>query len=79
MCGVVSPSHGRRNVKLIDVPCFGRPVRVVWLKRTWRCVEEDCATKSFTEQHDGVAGPRALLTIRASPGLLEGRSNDGYR
>ena len=34
-CGVVAFSHGRRSVELIDVPSFGRPVRVVWRKRTW--------------------------------------------
>lgn len=64
-CGVVAHSHGRRDVKLIDVPCFGRPVRLIWRKRTWRCAEEKCPTKSFTEQHDDLAGPRALLSVRA--------------
>ena len=24
---------------LVDVPCFGRPVQMVWRKRTWRCRE----------------------------------------
>ncbi len=28
-CGVVASSHGRRNVVLVDAPCFGRPVRGV--------------------------------------------------
>ena len=26
-CGVIAHSHGRRDVRLVDVPCFGRPVR----------------------------------------------------
>jgi transposase len=64
-CGVVAHSHGRRDVKLIDVPCFGRPVRLTWRKRTWRCGEEKCLVRSFTEQHHDLAGPRALLTVRA--------------
>ncbi len=64
-CGVVANSHGRRDVSLIDVPCFGRPVRLIWRKRTWRCTEQDCPTGSFTEQHEGLAGRRALLTTRA--------------
>ncbi|MGB3764432.1 MAG: transposase family protein, partial [Ornithinimicrobium sp.] len=38
-CGVVAASHGRREVRLVDVPTFGRPVRLVWRKRTWRCAE----------------------------------------
>jgi transposase len=52
-------------VRLVDVPCFGRPVRLIWRKRTWRCGEEKCSAGSFTEQHPGLARPRALLTVRA--------------
>ena len=26
-CGVVAVGHGRRQVRLHDIPCFGRPVR----------------------------------------------------
>jgi transposase len=64
-CGVVAVSHGRRMVRLIDVPCMGRPVEVWWRKRTWRCIEPVCDAKSFTEQDATVAAPRALLTTRA--------------
>ncbi|MGB3763167.1 MAG: ISL3 family transposase [Ornithinimicrobium sp.] len=64
-CGVIAHSHGRRDVHLIDVPCFGRPVRLIWRKRTWRCAEQRCPVRSFTEQHEDLAGPRALLTVRA--------------
>ncbi|MGQ0616083.1 MAG: transposase family protein [Acidimicrobiia bacterium] len=27
----------RPNVELVDLPCFGRPVRLVWRKRRWSC------------------------------------------
>ncbi len=27
-CGVVAVGHGRRQVRLHDIPCFGRPVRL---------------------------------------------------
>ncbi len=64
-CGVVAHSHGRRTVRLVDTPCFGRPVELVWRKRTWRCAEAACPTGSFTEQHEDLARPRALLTARA--------------
>ncbi|HEX5408133.1 MAG TPA: ISL3 family transposase [Pseudonocardiaceae bacterium] len=64
-CGVIASSHGRREVTLIDAPCFGRPVRLVWRKRTWRCEEPLCPRKVFTEQNERVAAPRALLTVRA--------------
>lgn len=36
-CGVVAIGHGRDVVTLVDAPCFGRPVRVRWRKRRWRC------------------------------------------
>jgi transposase len=65
VCGVIAYSHGRRKVTLVDTPCFGRPVKVVWLKRTWRCADPDCAAKGFTEQHGEIAGRRARLTVRA--------------
>jgi hypothetical protein len=64
-CGVVAVSHGRRDVALVDAPCFGRPVRVVSRKRTWTCPESLCPTGTFTEQDHEVAAPRALLTARA--------------
>ena len=66
VCGVVMHSRGRRVVRLIDTPCFGRPVELLWRKRTWRCEEARCAAGLVTEQDDDVARPRALLTTRAS-------------
>jgi transposase len=65
-CGVVAVARGRREVSLVDVPCGGRSVRLVWRKRTWRCPERACPVGAFTELHDGVARPRALLTTRAA-------------
>lgn len=64
-CGVVAESHGRRDVVLVDVPGFGRPTRLVWRKRTWRCREPACPARSWTERDDDLARPRALLTTRA--------------
>ena len=64
-CGVIAGSHGRRTVRLVDAPSFGRPVRIVWRKRTWECEEPNCEVGVFTEQHDQVARPRGLLTVRA--------------
>ena len=64
-CGVVVGSHGRSDVTLVDAPCFGRPVRLVWRKRTWRCIEPACPTGLITEQNASVGAPRALLTVRA--------------
>jgi len=38
-CGVAAVGHGRRRRTVADAPCFGVPVRVVWLARLWRCRE----------------------------------------
>ena len=65
ICGVTAASHGRRSVTLVDAPCFGRPVQVVWRKRIWRCAEPVCPGRAFTEQDDRIARPRGLLTARA--------------
>lgn len=64
-CGVIAASHGRRTVRLVDIPCFGRPVEMIWRKRTWLCREPACPRGSFTEHDDQIAGRRALLTRRA--------------
>jgi transposase len=64
-CGVLAASHGRRAVRLIDTPCFGRPVELLWRKRAWRCAERGCGAGAFTEQQQELARPRALLTLRA--------------
>lgn len=64
-CGVVVGSHGRSKVTLVDTPCFDRPVRLIWRKRTWRCSEPACSVGLITEQDASVAAPRALLSVRA--------------
>lgn len=64
-CGVVAGSHGRRMVRLVDIPCFGASTVVWWRKRTWTCSEPSCPVGVFTEQDGQVAKPRAMLTTRA--------------
>ncbi|MBR7743800.1 ISL3 family transposase [Phycicoccus sp. BSK3Z-2] len=64
-CGVLAHAHGRREVRLVDAPAFGRPTTVVWRKRRWRCPEPACPVGVFSEQDERVARPRALLTVRA--------------
>ncbi|WP_444964457.1 ISL3 family transposase [Pseudarthrobacter sulfonivorans] len=64
-CGVVAVGHGRRQVRLHDIPCFGQPVRLLWAKRVWRCPDPDCPKTTFSEEHP-LAGPRAKLTARAA-------------
>lgn len=63
-CGVRAGSKGRARVQVRDIPSSGRPVRLVWRKRRWRCEQPACPTGSWTETHDAVR-PWAVLTERA--------------
>ena len=36
-CGVRAEAQDRMPVEVRDLPCFGRPARLVWRKRRWRC------------------------------------------
>lgn len=63
-CGRKALSKGRRRTKLRDLPCGGRPVVVVWAKRLWRCRDEDCDIKGWSETSPLIAA-RASLSERA--------------
>jgi transposase len=63
-CGCRAVGHGRRRVKVRDLPISGRPVVLVWAKRLWRCVDADCDRRTWSETHPQIA-PRAALTARA--------------
>ncbi len=65
-CGALLWSKGERRVVLVDLPALGRPVRLVWHKRRWRCGQQGCGTASFTAQEAQIAPARALLTARAA-------------
>jgi transposase len=63
-CGVRAVGHGRRQVKVRDLPIADRAVVLVWAKRLWRCAEAACAMGTWSEESDVIA-PRAVLTERA--------------
>ena len=65
-CGGPVWSKGERSVVLVDLPAFGRPVRLRWRKRRWTCPNPDCALRSFIEQDPTIGPQRALLTSRAA-------------
>ena len=52
------------TVQLRDLACFGRPARLVWRKRRWRCREERCGAKTWTEDSEHVDA-QAVITRRA--------------
>jgi transposase len=56
--------HGRRTVRVRDLPIGGRPVVLAWRKRIWRCAEPACGVRTWTERVAAIR-PRAVLTQRA--------------
>jgi transposase len=63
-CGILATPHGRRVVRVRDLPIGGRPVVLLWRKRLWRCREPVCGVLTWTEQAATIR-PRAVLTQRA--------------
>jgi transposase len=63
-CGMRAEAHGRRMVRVRDLPIGGRPVVLAWRKRIWRCREPACGVRTWTERVAAI-GPRAVLTERA--------------
>ena len=66
-CGTRAAAHERMTVEVRDLACFGRPARLVWRKRRWRCVDADCDAKTWTETSREFS-TRALLTLRGRRG-----------
>jgi len=63
-CGVRAESQDRLRIAIRDLACFGRPARLVWVKRRWRCRESMCDTRTWTEHSDHVDA-QVVLTRRA--------------
>ena len=66
LCGAQANLHDRRPTWVRDLPAGDRPVRLVWVKRIWRCVHRECEQQTWTETHPAIA-PRASWTQRARP------------
>jgi transposase len=64
-CGTRATLKDRDTVRLVDLPAFGRPARLVWRKRRWRCPDRGCSKGSWTELAATIAAPRLTLTDRA--------------
>src|SRR5918996_1005261 len=61
---VAAPGRSRRIVsrsQIRDLPCFGRPARLVWWKRRWRCREPLREVKTWTETSEHL-GAQVVLT-----------------
>lgn len=64
-CGTTAWIKDRPRLVLVDLPAFGRRVRLVWHKRRWCCPQAGCPTGSWTEQVAAIAASRLVLTDRA--------------
>ncbi len=64
-CGTRARAKDRDRVSLADLPAFGSPVTLVWLKRRWRCGDADCGAGTWTEDRPDIAPARATMTRRA--------------
>ena len=63
-CGTRAEAHDRMPIAIRDLACFGRPARLVWHKRRWRCVDDECEAKTWTETSPEVSA-HSVLTHRA--------------
>lgn len=69
-CKVLSGSvHQWTRQRVRDVP-FSGPIVVWWLRKRWRCVEQLCRRRSFTERTARVPS-RARMTTRLAIRLLD--------
>ena len=53
-CGTRAQAQDRMPIDIRDLTCFGRAVRLVWIKRRWRCGDADCDATTWTEHSDAV-------------------------
>lgn len=63
-CGARAEPQDRMPVDVRDLASFGRPARLRWIKRRWRCREPRCAARTWTETSEHVDA-QAVLTRRA--------------
>lgn len=64
-CGRRGWVKQHRQVMLVDLPAFGRAVRLAWHKTRYRCPDPDCAQGSWTAHDERIASARYAVTHRA--------------
>jgi transposase len=70
-CGVFAHVKDRPVVELVDLPCFGRPTRLIWHKHRWRCPEVSCAKTSWIGEELRIGAPRQAMSDRAGRWVTE--------
>ena len=74
-CGVLvgGKPYDVRESRIKDLPFGHRPLEVIWRKRRYRCTEQRCPQRIFTERSDQVP-PRYRLTARLRTRLEQAAS-----
>ena len=74
-CGVLvdGKPYDLRESRIKDLPFGHRPLEVVWRKRRYRCAEQRCSQRVFTERSVQVP-PRRRLTVRLRARLEQAAS-----
>jgi transposase len=70
-CGAGAVVKDRDVVELVDLPAFGRPVRLAWRKVRWSCPDQDCPVTTWTWADPRIAAGRQVLTDRAGRWVTE--------
>jgi transposase len=64
-CGTIAQLKEQRIVPFVDPTCFGRPTRLFWHKRRFRCAEVEGEKTTWTEEDPRIASPRMAMKSRA--------------
>ena len=75
-CGVQAVPHGRRQVRVRDLPSSGRAVTLLWLKRLWRCPAPARLLRTWSEASEELR-PRSSLSERARRDACRRVGKDG--
>ena len=76
-CGAVAAGHGRRAVRVRDLPVGGRPTTLIWIKRLWRCRHDRCETRTWSETSPQIPARGVADDPRRAGGLPPGRARRG--
>src|SRR4051794_15270254 len=63
-------------VRVRDLPAGGRPTTLIWIKRLWRCCQQRCEVRTWSETSPEIP-PRASLTTRAAQEACRRVGRDG--
>lgn len=70
-CGTSPWIKDHREVDLVDLPAFGKPVILRVVRTRWRCPSRDCDVGSWTIVHSEIAPAGHKLTTRAGRWVTE--------